>query len=93
MAIVTILPEEGSGGQWPTIAPGMKSINQPMFSDNGVRLIAGRMPQVKTVIRLRWYYFPEMQMDEALLIKTFESAANGRASGAGYQEFAVLNAI
>lgn len=26
----------------------------------------------------RWYYFPEMQMDEALLIKTFDSAMDGR---------------
>ncbi len=27
----------------------------------------------------RWYYFPEMQMDEALLIKTFDSETDGRA--------------
>ncbi|MCH7820859.1 MAG: methyltransferase [Proteobacteria bacterium] len=27
----------------------------------------------------RWYYFPEMQMDEALLIKTFDSKTDGRA--------------
>jgi hypothetical protein len=27
----------------------------------------------------RWYYFPEMQMDEALLFKTFDSATDGRA--------------
>ena len=27
----------------------------------------------------RWYYFPEMQMDEAVLIKTFDSATDGRA--------------
>ena len=27
----------------------------------------------------RWYYFPEMQMDEALLLKTFDSATDGRA--------------
>ena len=26
-----------------------------------------------------WYYFPEMQMDEALLFKTFDSATDGRA--------------
>ena len=26
----------------------------------------------------RWYYFPEMQMDEALLFKTFDSATDGR---------------
>jgi hypothetical protein len=25
-----------------------------------------------------WYYFPEMQMDEALLFKTFDSATDGR---------------
>ena len=27
----------------------------------------------------RWYYFPEMQMDEALLLKTFDSETDGRA--------------
>ncbi len=27
----------------------------------------------------RWYYYPEMQRDEALLIKTFDSALDGRA--------------
>jgi len=27
----------------------------------------------------RWYYFPEMQPDEALLIKTYDSMADGRA--------------
>ncbi len=27
----------------------------------------------------RWYYFPEMARDEALLIKTFDSARDGRA--------------
>lgn len=27
----------------------------------------------------RWYYFPELQMDEAILFKTFESFADGRA--------------
>lgn len=27
----------------------------------------------------RWYYFPEMTMDEALLIKTYDSATDGRA--------------
>jgi hypothetical protein len=27
----------------------------------------------------RWYYFPEMNMDEALLIKTFDSETDGRA--------------
>jgi hypothetical protein len=25
-----------------------------------------------------WYYFPAMQMDEALLIKTFDSETDGR---------------
>jgi len=28
----------------------------------------------------RWYYYPEMTGDEALLIKTFDSAADGRAT-------------
>ena len=27
----------------------------------------------------RWYFYPEMQRDEALLIKTFDSATDGRA--------------
>ncbi len=27
----------------------------------------------------RWYYFPEMQPDEALLIKTYDSATDGRS--------------
>ncbi len=27
----------------------------------------------------RWYYFPDMQMDEAILFKTFDSRADGRA--------------
>ena len=27
----------------------------------------------------QWYYFPEMQMDEALLFKTFDSETDGRA--------------
>jgi len=27
----------------------------------------------------RWYYFPQMQMDEALLFKTFDSETDGRA--------------
>ena len=27
----------------------------------------------------RWYYFPEMQMDEVLLFKTFDSETDGRA--------------
>lgn len=27
----------------------------------------------------RWFYFPDMAMDEALLIKTFDSATDGRA--------------
>ena len=27
----------------------------------------------------RWYYFPELQMDEALLFKTFDSETDGRA--------------
>lgn len=27
----------------------------------------------------RWYYFPEMQMDEALVFKTFDSETDGRA--------------
>jgi hypothetical protein len=28
--------------------------------------------------RQRWYYFPEMRMDETLLFKTFDSETDGR---------------
>lgn len=41
-----------------------------------------RIGEVQQVIRNdqhRWYYFPLMQASEALLIKTFDSAQDGRA--------------
>lgn len=41
-----------------------------------------RIGEVQQVIQNddhRWYYFPLMQADEALLIKTFDSATDGRA--------------
>lgn len=37
--------------------------------------------------RHRWYYFPRMRPDEALLIKTFDSAGNGRARFAPHAAF------
>lgn len=36
----------------------------------------------------RWYYFPEMQRDEVLLIKTFDSATDGRARRSIHTAFA-----
>lgn len=36
----------------------------------------------------RWYYFPDMQMDEALLIKTYDSADDGRARFTIHTSFA-----
>lgn len=40
----------------------------------------------------RWYYFPEMQMNEALMFKTFDSATDGRARFTIHSSFADLNA-
>ena len=37
----------------------------------------------------RWYYFPEMQMDEALLFKTFDSETDGRARFTVHTSFVV----
>ncbi len=36
----------------------------------------------------RWYYFPEMQMDEALLFKTFDSETDGRTRFTLHSSFA-----
>lgn len=36
----------------------------------------------------RWYFYPEMQPDEALLIKTFDSATDGRARRSIHTAFA-----
>jgi hypothetical protein len=36
----------------------------------------------------QWYYFPEMQMDEALLFKTFDSETDGRARFTIHSSFA-----
>jgi hypothetical protein len=35
----------------------------------------------------RWYYYPEQQFDEALLIKTFDSATDGRARRVAHTAF------
>lgn len=36
----------------------------------------------------RWYYFPELQFDEALLLKTFDSATDGPARRVAHTAFA-----
>jgi hypothetical protein len=36
----------------------------------------------------RWYYYPEMQMDEALLFKTFDSETDGRTRFTVHSSFA-----
>jgi hypothetical protein len=40
----------------------------------------------------RWYYFPEMRMDEALLFKTFDSGTDGRARFTIHSSFEVPDA-
>ena len=40
----------------------------------------------------RWYYFPEMQMDEALLFKTFDSEIEGRARFTMHSSFEIPDA-
>ena len=40
----------------------------------------------------RWYYFPEMQMDEALLFKTFDSETDGRSRFTIHSSFEDPNA-
>lgn len=40
----------------------------------------------------RWYYFPRMQMDEALLFKTFDSETDGRARFTVHSSFEDPNA-
>jgi hypothetical protein len=40
----------------------------------------------------RWYYFPEMQMDEALLFKTFDSETDGRTRFTIHSSFEDPNA-
>lgn len=41
----------------------------------------------------RWYYFPNMQMDEALLFKTFDSETDGRARFTIHSSFEDSNAV
>jgi len=40
----------------------------------------------------RWYYYPEMQMDEALIFKTFDSETDGRTRFTIHSSFEDLNA-
>ena len=39
----------------------------------------GEMQQATFAPRHRWYFFPDMDRDEALVFKTFDSASDGRA--------------
>lgn len=47
----------------------------------------GELMLVKYNAGQRWYYFPELQTDEALLIKTFDSARDGRARFSAHTAF------
>jgi hypothetical protein len=40
----------------------------------------------------RWYYYPQMQMDEALLFKTFDSEMDGRTRFTIHSSFKDSNA-
>jgi hypothetical protein len=35
----------------------------------------------------RWVYFPQMRADQALLLKTYDSAVDGRARFVGHSAF------
>jgi hypothetical protein len=35
----------------------------------------------------KWYYFPDMQPDDALLLKTYDSETDGRARFMGHTAF------
>lgn len=55
----------------------------------------GRIGEVQQVVQNddhRWFYFPRMQPDEALLIKTFDSAEDGRARFSVHTAFEDPNA-
>ena len=40
----------------------------------------------------RWYYFPEMQVNEALLLKTFDSETDGRTRFTIHSSFEISDA-
>jgi hypothetical protein len=54
-----------------------------------------RMGEIQVALQnpdQRWYYFPGMQMDEALLIKTFDSESDGRARFTIHTSFEIPDA-
>tara|TARA_Y100000589_G_scaffold228996_1_gene216392 strand:- start:2195 stop:3031 length:837 start_codon:yes stop_codon:yes gene_type:complete len=52
----------------------------------------GEILQVKYSAKQRWYYFSDMTCDEALLIKCFDSAIDGRARFTAHTAFTNPNA-
>ena len=52
----------------------------------------GEILQVKYSVEQRWYYFSDMTRDEALLIKCFDSAIDGRARFTAHTAFTNPNA-
>ena len=50
-----------------------------MASERRAKDRIGELQLVRWNPAHRWYYYPEMAADEALLIKTFDSATDGRA--------------
>ena len=52
----------------------------------------GEILQVKYSVEQRWYYFSDMTRDEALLIKCFDSASDGRARFTAHTAFTNPNA-
>jgi hypothetical protein len=52
----------------------------------------GEVQQVVQNDNHRWFYFPQMQPDEALLIKTYDSATDGRAQFSVHTAFEDPNA-
>lgn len=52
----------------------------------------GEILQVKYSVGQRWYYFSDMTRDEALLIKCFDSASDGRARFTAHTAFTNPNA-
>lgn len=65
-----------------TIAP-----NDLVASERRARERTGELELVSWNPAHRWYYYPEMQRDEVLLIKTFDSAQDGRATRSVHTAF------
>lgn len=56
-------------------------------SERRARERTGELELVRWNPSHRWYYYPEMQPDEVLLIKTFDSARDGRATRSAHTAF------